>query len=136
MLHDLSASAINAGTLFSSSRFEVPIYQREYSWATDEVKEFWDDLKEARQEPSYFLGLLILTESGGRFHVVDGQQRILTLTLLVIALRDEARKYARDALADKLDADFLRALDYKTDAMEPRVALSGESDDVTLRLVS
>lgn len=132
MLKDLSASAVSAGSLFSNSRFEVPIYQREYSWTSDEVKEFWDDLRQARQEESYFLGLVILTDKGGRYQVVDGQQRILTLTLLVIALRDEAKKFSREALADKLQSDFLRAINYQTDAMEPRVVLSGEADNAAL----
>lgn len=132
MLSDLSASAVNAGTLFSNSRFEVPIYQREYSWTTEEVKEFWDDLRSAKQEPSYFLGLIILTESEGRYHVVDGQQRILTLTLLIVALRDQARSYGREALAKKLDSDFLSSINYKTDELEPRVVLSGEADSATL----
>jgi hypothetical protein len=133
---DLSASAASAGALFSNSLFEVPIYQREYSWTRDEVKDFWDDLRNDRHEESYFLGLVILTESHGRYQVVDGQQRILTLTLLVIALRNEARRSGRDALAEKLSSDFLSAINYKTDAMEPRVVLSGEIDSATLDKIS
>jgi hypothetical protein len=136
MLKDLSASAVSAGALFANSRFEVPLYQREYSWAADEVKEFWDDLRHARLDESYFLGLIILTDSDKRFQVVDGQQRILTLTLLVIALRDEAKRFGRGALADKLQSDFLRAVNYQTDAIEPRVVLSGEGDSAALDAIA
>ena len=134
--NEFSASAVSAGALFSTARFEVPIYQREYSWTTDEVKEFWDDLRQAKADSTYFLGLVILTESGDRFQVVDGQQRILTLTLLAVALRDEARRYERDALAEKLESDFLRVINYQTDEMEPRVMLSGELDSSTLEQIS
>lgn len=136
MLNDVSASAVSAGKLFSNSVFEVPLYQREYSWTTEEVKEFWDDLRNGRQDESYFLGLLILTEKDGRYQVVDGQQRILTLTLLIIALRNEAKKFGREALAEKLHSDFLRAVNYETDALESRVTLSGEIDAATLERIS
>jgi hypothetical protein len=134
MLNELTASAVNAGALFSNSRFEVPLYQREYSWTLDEIKEFWADLQHAKQSESesYFLGLVILTENNGIYQVVDGQQRMLTLTLLVVALRDEAKKSGREALAEKLQSDFLTAINYKTDVMEQRVTLSGELDSTTL----
>lgn len=136
MFDDLSASATSAGNLFSSSLFEVPIYQREYSWTGDEVREFWNDLRHVKPDESYFLGLVILTRCDNRYQVVDGQQRMLTLTLLVIALRDEARRFKREALADKLQADFLKSINYQTDEMEPRVILSGDADASTLERIA
>lgn len=129
----LNASASTAGALFSSSTFEVPQFQREYSWQDDEVKEFWSDLRNSIDEENYFLGLVILTKDEGRQHVVDGQQRLVTLTLLVTALYHEAKKIGRGALADRIQADFLRSIDYKTDQTDPRVILSDPIDDATLQ---
>jgi uncharacterized protein with ParB-like and HNH nuclease domain len=60
----------------------VPPFQREYSWARDEVAAFWDDLRASLDPESYFLGLVVLTDSPGRKAVIDGQQRLITLTLL------------------------------------------------------
>ncbi|TNE61365.1 MAG: DUF262 domain-containing protein [Sphingomonadales bacterium] len=41
----LNASATQAGALISNNRFEVPQFQREYSWEDDQVSEFWSDLR-------------------------------------------------------------------------------------------
>ncbi|NQD81397.1 DUF262 domain-containing protein [Pseudomonas sp. CrR14] len=129
----LNASATTAGALLSSSTFEVPPYQREYSWLQDEVVEFWTDLRHALGDDSYFLGLVILTDEDGVKQVVDGQQRILTLTLLAAALYHEAKQGGRTALSERIQADFLRSIDYDTDETNPRVTLSDEADNETLQ---
>jgi hypothetical protein len=131
----LNASATTAGALISSSTFEIPPYQREYSWSEDEVSEFWDDLRKALNEDSYFLGLVILTEEESRKQVVDGQQRIITLTLLAAALYHEALEGGRKALADRIQADFLRSIDYATDETRPRVVLSDQADNETFQAI-
>lgn len=131
----LNASATTAGALISSSTFEVPPYQREYSWLEDEVSEFWNDLKNALGDDSYFLGLVILTDEGKRKQVVDGQQRILTLTLLAAALYHDALASGRKALAERIQADFLRSIDYETDETLPRVVLSDQTDNETFQAI-
>ena len=129
----LNASATSAGALLSANTFSVPQYQREYAWEVDEVREFWSDLRGGLEEGSYFLGLVILTEEGSRKHVVDGQQRLLTITLLAAALFHEAVRSGRSALADRIQADFLTSIDYATDKIEPRVRLSDDVDDAALQ---
>ena len=79
MQTELNANASTAGALFSSSMFEVPPFQREYSWTEDEVREFFKDIQTALDNESYFLGLIILTDEKSRKQIVDGQQRIVTL---------------------------------------------------------
>jgi uncharacterized protein with ParB-like and HNH nuclease domain len=71
--------------------FHIPDYQRPYAWETDEAKTLLSDLVEAlesdAQEP-YFLGSLVLIKQDGpNSDVVDGQQRLTTLTLLLSVLR-------------------------------------------------
>lgn len=131
----LNASASSAGALLSSSTFEVPQFQREYSWQEDEVAEFWSDLRNSIEAESYFLGLVILTDEEQRKHVVDGQQRLVTLTLLANALYHEAANRGRKALADRIQADFLRSIDYATDETDPRVRMSDQADDDTLQTI-
>lgn len=132
----LNASAVTAGTLMSSSTFEVPLYQREYSWVEDEeVSEFWNDLSRSLNEETYFLGLIILTDEQNTKHVVDGQQRLLTLTLLAAALYHNAVESGRSALAEKIQSDFLKSIDYETDETHPRVILSDEGDNLTLQAI-
>lgn len=131
----LNASASTAGALLSSSIFEVPQFQREYSWQEDEVADFWNDLSNGLDADSYFLGLVILTDEGGRKHVVDGQQRLITLSLLANAIYFEAQSRGRAALADRIRADFLRSIDYDSDETNPRVVLSDEDDNKTFQLI-
>ena len=132
----LNASASSAGAVFSNSIFEVPQFQREYSWtAKEEVAEFWTDLSGSISAEVYFLGLLILTNENDRSHVVDGQQRIISLSLLAAALYHEAVDRGRDALADRISAAFLKSINFDTDEKEPRVLLSFGPDNETFQTI-
>lgn len=86
--------------------FTIPGYQRPYAWTREKAGELLDDLRDAMngtgdvsQLPPYFLGSIVLVKDEGSpdAEVVDGQQRLTTLTLLLAALRtalegDRARK--------------------------------------------
>src|SRR5258706_5927396 len=86
------AKDTNIGSvLFSENKkFQVPRYQRPYAWTTEQVSEFWEDLLTNAEH--YFLGSLIfnLEEEGetGYIDIIDGQQRLLTITILMSVLRD------------------------------------------------
>jgi hypothetical protein len=128
----LNASSTTAGGLLSGGRFRVPQFQREYAWDRDEVLEFFNDLSGSLNDDTYFLGLVIVTGEGQTKDVVDGQQRLLTLTLLASAIYHQARKYERHALAERLQSAFLRSIDFASDAESPRLELASESDSATL----
>lgn len=128
----LNASSTTASTLMSSWRFRIPPYQREYAWGREEVGEFWSDLHRSLNDQSYFLGLVILTGDGPMKDVVDGQQRLLTLTVLASALHHEAVAAGRRALADRIRATFLKSINFDTDEENPRIVLSASSDNETL----
>lgn len=76
--------------------FEIPPYQRAYSWTTDQAAELIDDLLSALEETDladpdpYFLGSVVLAKTDGEPHakVIDGQQRLTTLTILLAALAE------------------------------------------------
>lgn len=75
--------------------FEVPPYQRPYAWTTEEVDELLNDLAAARREDPetpYFLGSIVMvrTSDGKRHELIDGQQRLTTLTMLLCVARDLA----------------------------------------------
>ena len=72
--------------------YSVPRYQRSYSWTEEMVVDFWMDMEKAiADQREHFLGNIVLSaESGdGTLSIVDGQQRIVTTTILLAALRDE-----------------------------------------------
>ncbi|CAM3926572.1 DUF262 domain-containing protein [Deinococcus marmoris] len=83
--------------LSGSQQFEVPLYQRRYSWTNVDRKKLWNDVLAAGREPSrrkHFVGSVVYTQPavgmGGsgfrRARLIDGQQRLTTLTLLIAAL--------------------------------------------------
>lgn len=88
--------------LSDAYRFEIPSYQRPYSWTTREAGELLDDVVEAMDDgqDDYFLGSFVLVKQPNAKHaeVVDGQQRLTTLTILFATFRDlsetdEVRNY-------------------------------------------
>lgn len=77
----------------SNALYQIPRYQRPYRWVDDQVEKLWDDLYEAFQEgtENYFLGSIILAADNIKaayYDVVDGQQRLTTLTILLCVIRD------------------------------------------------
>ena len=76
--------------------FSIPTYQRPYAWTTAEAGELFEDLKLAmdtadmNEESPYFMGSIVLVKDPARpdADVVDGQQRLTTLTILICVLRD------------------------------------------------
>ena len=82
----------------ANSFYTMPIYQRPYAWDKERVEQLWYDISEAynnNQEDSeidknYFLGSIVLVKSADEksFDVVDGQQRLTTLTILLCTIRD------------------------------------------------
>ena len=74
----------------ADSYYQIPDYQRPYSWEDEQIEQLWDDLYCAMDsgDESYFLGPIILIRRGDWFEVVDGQQRLTTLTILFCVLRD------------------------------------------------
>ena len=96
--------------IFSSDfEFKIPEYQRPYRWGTDQALQLLDDLEETldrgADEP-YFLGSLVLVKQDDAcYDVIDGQQRLTTLTLLFSVLRDlvEGDEFARNLSERVLD---------------------------------
>jgi hypothetical protein len=105
MTYGLDATATTLGKLLAAPHvFDVPSFQRAYSWTTEEAGQLIEDLllalgeADAQGAPGgYFLGPILLLDgsapnSFGRgtrtFQIIDGQQRLATLTVLACVLRD------------------------------------------------
>lgn len=95
MALDLSAEQKTIYDIFSGKeQYIIPPYQRAYSWGDVQCSELLEDLKQAYEEEKetkdgYFLGNIVIaksTEDKIKLEVIDGQQRLITLTLLIKAL--------------------------------------------------
>ena len=69
--------------------YRVPMFQRDYSWGPDEWDDLWQDivaLFDEEPEPAHYMGYLVLQSADNRdFEIIDGQQRMTTLSLLMLA---------------------------------------------------
>lgn len=112
------------GALLSttSPRIEVPEWQRSYSWTTEQVEAFWQDLVAfEKQYPDsnisgqeYFLGSIVLVTGDETNLLLDGQQRLATATTLLAVLRDARRQYSGDA-ATRLQTKYISDFDDATE---------------------
>ncbi len=117
MTYGLDAHATSLGKLLGPAHvFEVPAFQRAYSWTTEEAGQLIEDLlialgeADAQGAPGgYFLGPILLLDPakpglrdrGPRtLQIIDGQQRLATLTVLACVLRDLARRADGRALPE------------------------------------
>lgn len=70
--------------------YRIPRFQRDYSWTNDHWEELWADVQAmlgTDGEPSHYMGYLVLQSADDRsFDVIDGQQRLTTLSLIVLAV--------------------------------------------------
>src|SRR5208283_1471654 len=104
--------------------FHVPRYQREYAWRRKEWEQLLNDIDE--NDPGYFMGSLICVNDGSDpapgceliYDVVDGQQRLITLSLLLMALYDKLTK--------KLDGHSFEDDEEKEDAQRTLGSLQGK----------
>ncbi|OOC20356.1 hypothetical protein BZK28_07195 [Helicobacter pylori] len=78
-------------------QFVIPVYQRVYSWGKEHCKQLWDDIIKTggnNQIEGHFIGSIVFVHDGiytthhNELLIIDGQQRLTTITLLFIALRD------------------------------------------------
>lgn len=78
-------------TIFETAYYHVPPFQRPYSWERDHIVDFWNDAI-VECESDYFIGsMVIFKKSSELFGIVDGQQRLTTITLILCALRNAYR---------------------------------------------
>ena len=104
-------------------RITVPDWQRSYSWDTDQVKTFWEDLLHFNEAypgshargHEYFLGSIVLVEktNNNEYELLDGQQRLATVTILLSVIRKYLAKHKADA-ATGLERDFIVKENYAT----------------------
>jgi len=118
---------------FYTAKFmRVPAYQRDYAWAPSNVDDLWTDVNEALStKGTHYLGTFILARRKGEdtFDIVDGQQRLTTLTMLLRALVDKlppSESVKRVVFEDR----------YIRSGGRFRLTLLGENQEFFLKLIA
>jgi hypothetical protein len=114
-MKEIRGDAKNIRSLLGGAKFSVDYYQREYRWEVKQIAELIEDLgekflesyeqgderSEVEKYGHYFLGSIIVSDKEGRKYIIDGQQRLTSLTLLLIFLhRQLADPEQKSQLAD------------------------------------
>lgn len=110
----------------NSKVYRVPPYQRDYSWTREQWEDLWSDILEVREgrEDRHYLGSLVVEATTDReFAVIDGQQRLATLSLIALAVIAKLETLATDGI----DADANRER-----SKELRNRFVGEKDPASL----
>jgi len=99
-----------------TKQYVVPLFQRTYSWTIKEWDVLWKDiieLSEAETPRSHFIGSIVnmptvsVPEGISKFLLIDGQQRLTTIFILLILLRNKARESQNQELADEINNTLL-----------------------------
>ena len=128
-------------------QFVIPVFQRDYSWTREQCEQLWNDVLRTGAEETnggHFTGSFVYIEAGRigatfqRWLVIDGQQRVTTLTLLLIALRNHIRESGWSGDDDSpttglIDDYYLKNAHQKRER-QYRIVLR-RKDDKTLRML-
>lgn len=102
--------------LYSPSQYVIPVFQRNYRWERPQWEKLWESLIDVQapdKRGNHFMGFLVfvpgLAQPGQHtsFHLIDGQQRLTTSSLLLIAIRNVARQIDQADLADEIQQYYL-----------------------------
>lgn len=124
----ISSEVTSLGRFLRRERaFVVPRFQRNYSWDEDHVEIFWRDIFNifSEDEGDYFLGAIVIRrgEPDGPI-VIDGQQRLITVSVLLAALRSVLEEAGETQMAREAVRAFLMAGDCGAEGDTPRILLN------------
>ena len=154
-MREILGKAKTVRELLKGVKYSIDYYQREFKWHEKQIRELVDDLSNKFLEeyqpdhprtkvadyPHYFLGSIIISKKDSASYIVDGQQRLTSLTLLLILLRNLQKDREKQVNVDELifsekfdQKSFNLHVDERTPAME--ALYDGQPFDLTDRAES
>ena len=151
-MREILGEAKTVRKLLHGVKYSIDYYQREYKWHEKQIRELVDDLsnkfleeydpthprRKVADYPHYFLGSIIISKKDSVCYIVDGQQRLTSLTLLLTLLRNLQNEHAVKVNVDELifselygQKSFNLHVDERTPVME--ALYEGKTFDVTDR---
>lgn len=130
--------------LNGNKQFLIPVYQRYYSWDLEQCRRLWNDIvdMQKKNKQGHFVGSIVniaeqaMPTGVQKYMIIDGQQRITTLTLLLIALRNYANTHIEDTSinARRIDNMLLKN-EYESGDERYKLLLTENDRDILIRLV-
>ena len=135
--------------ILSNKKYTVDYFQREYKWeqinieqlVTDLVNNFMDSyrpgdsLKDVANYGTYYMGSIVLNDKGSTCSIIDGQQRITSLTLLLIYLYHATNETMREQIANMIYSDSYGEKSFNIDVAERKDCLQAlyETGEYTIK---
>jgi len=121
-------------------RFEIPKFQRDYSWETENWDDLWNDILYlmSNEESDHYMGYLVLQTSNNKIYtVIDGQQRLTTLSVLILSTLKLFTKFIDNGedvednqrRIDSYRNSYIGSLDNVTLISDNKLKLNRNSDD-------
>jgi uncharacterized protein with ParB-like and HNH nuclease domain len=132
---------INLNTIIGNGKsYQVPIFQRDYSWEKDDWEDLWNDIEEIPNDKTHYLGYLVLQnnrEEEDSFWVIDGQQRLTTLSIIALAVTALFKKWSNENIYaednkirfDKITERYLGNFSTSKLSISPKLTLNRNNDD-------
>lgn len=132
---------ITLNTIIGNGKsYQVPIYQRDYSWDKDDWEDLWNDIAEIPSDKTHYLGYLVLQpvkDGEESFWIIDGQQRLTTLSILALAVTALFDKWSKENVDapenkirfEKITERYLGNFSTSKLAISPKITLNRNNDD-------
>jgi uncharacterized protein with ParB-like and HNH nuclease domain len=91
-------------------KYIVPVYQRNYAWKEEQIETLFNDINQEKK--GYYVGNILINNVNSKKNIIDGQQRLTTLSLFLLAVYEELKKYTGMA---KDENEQMKYEDAKTD---------------------
>jgi uncharacterized protein with ParB-like and HNH nuclease domain len=132
---------ITLNTIIGNGKsYQVPIYQRDYSWDKDDWEDLWNDIEEIPTDKTHYLGYLVLQpikEGEESFWIIDGQQRLTTLSILALSITALLDKWSKENIdsednkirLEKITERYLGNYSLSKLNLDPKLKLNRNNDD-------
>lgn len=112
----LDTKTLNSNEILGNGKkYFVPIYQRDYSWTEDNWEDLWADILLVNEEETvHYMGAIVLQSVENKeFAIIDGQQRLTTITLLALACIKKIKDLADNNIDKEANEERVRLLSTK-----------------------
>ena len=121
-------------------KYEIPKFQRDYTWETEHWDDLWQDIQQllSEEETEHYMGYLVLQTSDNKnYQIIDGQQRLTTLSIIVLAvlkclddfIKNEVEKDSNLKRKETLHNSYIGTIDPVTLITNNKLKLNRNSDD-------
>ncbi|WP_338813279.1 DUF262 domain-containing HNH endonuclease family protein [Bernardetia sp. Wsw4-3y2] len=117
-----------ADLMSSNTRYLVPRFQRDYSWEQEQWEDLWNDIRELEQEGSHYMGYIVLQQKEkNQYEIIDGQQRMVTLTLLILAYMSKLKSFIENDEDKEDNEERLEVISKRYIGVKSLITLSVDS---------